>query len=131
MESFFSSLKVERVARKIYRTRDQARADVFDYIERFYNPRRRHSTIGYLSPMEFEAKVAISLGWCLPNRQQLTWRWHKASEPRHCAAKEAMAAIMLIMFVGALERHLRCRSVKSRAATRTQSTCGLHASDAG
>ena len=71
MESFFSSLKVERVARKIYRTRDQARADVFDYIERFYNPRRRHSTIGYLSPMQFEAKVTISLGWCLPNRQQL------------------------------------------------------------
>ena len=43
MESFFSSLKVERAGRKIYRTRDQARADVFDYIERFYNPRRRHS----------------------------------------------------------------------------------------
>ncbi len=51
MESFFSSLKTERVAGKIYRTRDQARADVFDYIERFYNPQRRHSTIGYLSPM--------------------------------------------------------------------------------
>jgi len=60
MESFFSSLKVERVARKIYRTRDQARADVFDYIERFYNPRRRHSTIGYLSPMEFEAKMKVA-----------------------------------------------------------------------
>jgi putative transposase len=57
MESFFSSLKVERVARKTYRTRDQARADVFDYIERFYNPRRRHSTIGYLSPMEFEQRA--------------------------------------------------------------------------
>jgi putative transposase len=57
MESFFSSLKIERVARKIYRTRDQARADVFDYIERFYNPRRRHSTIGYLSPMEFEQRA--------------------------------------------------------------------------
>ena len=54
MESFFSSLKTERTARKVYRTRDQVRADVFDYIERFYNPRRRHSTIGYLSPMEFE-----------------------------------------------------------------------------
>ena len=54
MESFFSSLKTERSARKVYRTRDQARADVFDYIERFYNPRRRHSTIGYLSPVEFE-----------------------------------------------------------------------------
>ena len=60
MESFFSSLKVEHVARKIYRTRDQARADVFDYIERFYNPRRRHSTIGYISPMEFEAKVRVA-----------------------------------------------------------------------
>ena len=60
MESFFSSLKVERVTRKIYRTRDEARADVFDYIERFYNPRRRHSTIGYLSPMQFEAKVGVA-----------------------------------------------------------------------
>jgi len=57
MESFFSSLKTERTARKIYRTRDQAKADVFDYIERFYNPKRRHSTIGYLSPMEFERKA--------------------------------------------------------------------------
>ena len=54
MESFFSSMKTESIARKVYRTRDQARADVFEYIERFYNPRRRHSTIGYLSPMEFE-----------------------------------------------------------------------------
>jgi putative transposase len=60
MESFFSSLKTERTARKVYRTRDQARADVFDYIERFYNPRRRHSTIGYLSPMEFERIAAAS-----------------------------------------------------------------------
>jgi len=57
MESFFSSLKIERVAGKVYRTRDQARADVFDYIERFYNLRRRHSTIGYLSPMQFEQKA--------------------------------------------------------------------------
>jgi putative transposase len=38
MESFFSSLKTERIARKTYRTRNQARQDVFDYIERFYNP---------------------------------------------------------------------------------------------
>ena len=60
MESFFSSLKTERVARKVYRTRDQARADVFDYVERFYNPCRRHSTIGYLSPMEFERIVGAA-----------------------------------------------------------------------
>ncbi|MFO1457311.1 MAG: IS3 family transposase [Steroidobacteraceae bacterium] len=54
MESFFSSLKTERVHRKMYRTRDEAKADVFDYVERFYNPRRRHSTIGYLSPADYE-----------------------------------------------------------------------------
>jgi len=60
MESFFSSLKTERTARKTYRTRDQARADVFDYIERSYNPKRRHSTLGYLSPMEFEMKAGVA-----------------------------------------------------------------------
>lgn len=54
MESFFSSLKTEKTSRKVYRTRAQARADVFDYIERFYNPVRRHSTLGYVSPLEFE-----------------------------------------------------------------------------
>jgi putative transposase len=59
MESFFSSLKTERVSKNIYRSRDEARADVFDYIERFYNTVRRHSTIGYLSPVEFERKVGL------------------------------------------------------------------------
>lgn len=42
------------------RTRNQARADVFDYIERFYNPTRRHSTLGYLSPMEFEKLANVA-----------------------------------------------------------------------
>jgi putative transposase len=54
MESFFSSLKTERTARRVYRSREQARSDVFDYIERFYNPTRRHSTLGYVSPIQFE-----------------------------------------------------------------------------
>lgn len=57
VESFVSSLKTERTARTTYRTRDQANADVFDSIERFYNPRRRHSTLGDLSPMEFERQA--------------------------------------------------------------------------
>jgi putative transposase len=60
MESFFSSLKIERTARKTYRTRDEAKADVFDYIECFYNPKRRHSTLGYLSPMEFEMQAQLA-----------------------------------------------------------------------
>ena len=59
MESFFSSLKTERIASNVYRSRDAARADMFDYIERFYNTIRRHSTIGYLSPAEFERKVGL------------------------------------------------------------------------
>jgi putative transposase len=54
MESFFSSLKTERLKRKVYRTRDELRADVFDYIERFYNQQRRHSTLDFVSPVQFE-----------------------------------------------------------------------------
>ena len=60
MESFFSTLKTERTANKIYRSRDAARADVFDYIERFYNPRRRHSKLGYVSPIDFEDRMRLA-----------------------------------------------------------------------
>jgi putative transposase len=58
VESFFASLKKERVNRKTYTTRDAARADIFDYIEAFYNSRRRHSTLGQVSPTEFERSYA-------------------------------------------------------------------------
>jgi len=51
IESFFSSLKTERIARKIYRTKNAAKADVFNCIERFYNTNRLHSPIGYVSPL--------------------------------------------------------------------------------
>src|SRR5690242_10592738 len=60
MESFFSSLKTERIGKKVYRSRAQARADVFDYIECFYNPTRRHSTLGYLSPIDFEREAGVA-----------------------------------------------------------------------
>ena len=53
-------IEFKRPGRKTYRTRDDARADVFDYIERFYNPKRRHSTIGYMSPMDFEMKAGLA-----------------------------------------------------------------------
>jgi len=59
-ESFFSSMKTERIQRRMYRTREEARADVFDYIERFYNPRRRHSILGYLSPMDYEKQAMLA-----------------------------------------------------------------------
>lgn len=54
MERFFGSLKSERTDGKRYLTREQARADVVDYIEMFYNCQRLHSTLNYLSPMQFE-----------------------------------------------------------------------------
>ena len=54
MESFFGSLKAERVHHMAYRTRRQARSDLFAYIESFYNTRRLHSSLGYLSPVAFE-----------------------------------------------------------------------------
>jgi putative transposase len=60
MESFFSSLKTERIGKKVYRTRAQAKADVFDYVECFYNPTRRHSTLGYLSPIDFEREAGVA-----------------------------------------------------------------------
>ena len=60
MESFFSSLKTEHVYRRTYKNRNEARADVFNYIERFYNPRRRHSTLGYVSPMEYEKRATLA-----------------------------------------------------------------------
>jgi putative transposase len=56
MESFFSTLKCEWVHYQDYQTRAQASLDVFEYIAGFYNTVRRHSTLGYLSPNEFEAK---------------------------------------------------------------------------
>ncbi|MGQ3279377.1 MAG: IS3 family transposase, partial [Shinella sp.] len=53
-ESFFNLLKRERIRRKVYRSRDDARQDLFDYIEMFYNPKRKHVRNGMLSPVEFE-----------------------------------------------------------------------------
>lgn len=59
-ESFFSLLKRERVRRKTYKTRDDARQDVFDYIEMFYNPQRKHARNGMLSPIKFEAQQKLN-----------------------------------------------------------------------
>lgn len=58
-ESFVNLLKRERIRRRVYRSRDEARQDVFDYIEMFYNPKRKHVRNGMLSPVEFEKQQKI------------------------------------------------------------------------
>jgi putative transposase len=60
-ESFFHLLKTERIRRKTYKTRELARRDVFDYIELFYNPKRKHGNNGMLSPVEFERQQKMKL----------------------------------------------------------------------
>ena len=60
-ESFFQLLKRERIKRKIYSTREDARSDVFDYIEMFYNAKRRHGFNNQLSSVEFEKRYAMRL----------------------------------------------------------------------
>jgi len=57
VESFFHTLKTEHVHHQRYRTREDARQDIFEWIEVFYNRVRRHSTLGYRSPAEFEARA--------------------------------------------------------------------------
>lgn len=53
-ESFFQLLKRERIKKKIYLSRDEAKSDIFEYIEMFYNSKRRHGSIGQRSPLEYE-----------------------------------------------------------------------------
>ncbi len=60
VESFFATLKVELIHDSVFATRDQARREIFDYIEVFYNRQRRHSYLGYLSPVNYERR-ALSL----------------------------------------------------------------------
>lgn len=60
IESFFGTLKRELVYHRHYATRDDATQDIFEYIEVFYNRQRRHSTLGYHSPAEYEARAAVA-----------------------------------------------------------------------
>ena len=54
MESFFSTLKTELISHRTFATREEAKSAIFEYIEVFYNRQRRHSALGYLSPVEYQ-----------------------------------------------------------------------------
>lgn len=74
-ESFFHSLKIEEVYNKKYETREEAKNDIFDYIEVFYNKKRIHSYLGYKSPEEYEKEYFVDYmeKWrklCLQSRER-------------------------------------------------------------
>ena len=66
MESFFSTVKSELVANRNFDSHGDAKMELFDYIEMFYNQRRRHSTLGQISPAAFERQAASGHGRCHP-----------------------------------------------------------------
>lgn len=61
MESFFATLKKELIHQRRFRTRAEARREIFEYIEVFYNRERLHSSLGYVSPAEYERQLAVRL----------------------------------------------------------------------
>jgi putative transposase len=67
-ESFFSTLKNDLVHERDYQTREEARAEIFEFIEVFYNRQRLHQTLGYVSPEQFETQNPVPLQGCLRNR---------------------------------------------------------------
>jgi putative transposase len=60
VESFFATLKLELVYLCVFSTRSEARTEIFEYIETFYNRKRRHSYLGYLSPADFEKAMELA-----------------------------------------------------------------------
>jgi hypothetical protein len=71
--SFFSSLKRERIRRRTYKTREEARQDVFDYIEMFYNPVRKQVRNGMLSPAQFERQQILKAETRVYSTGPRTW----------------------------------------------------------
>jgi putative transposase len=59
-ESFFATLECEMIERRTLKTKAEAKMAIFGFIEGWYNPRRRHSGIGYLSPVEFEKSYSVA-----------------------------------------------------------------------
>jgi transposase InsO family protein len=67
-ESFFSTLKNDLVHERDYQTREEARAEIFEFIEVFYNRQRLHQMLGYVSPEQFETQNPVPIWECLRNR---------------------------------------------------------------
>jgi putative transposase len=75
-ESFFATLECELLDRHSFRTREVAYQSVFEFIEGWYNPHRRHSAIGYQSPLNFERAQALSVSAPSPNMSTFSGESH-------------------------------------------------------
>lgn len=107
MSGIFSSLETVRVRRKIYRTRDQSQADVFDYVERFYTPKRLHGTIGFgskrasandSSPSPVLRRSVLGrhcakIGFSVIYRKYSNEEWRNARNVRHLHHKRPVSEI--------------------------------------
>ena len=100
MESFFATLKKELVHDEDYATREEARASLFEYIEVFYNRVRRHSSLGYRSPVEYETsritvnpalaiRGEVQMSWCLRPRWARRTIWRRSRSLRSVAWRKA------------------------------------------
>ena len=108
-ESFFASLECELIDRSRWCTHTEARMAVFDYIEAFYNPRRRHSAIAYLSPAEFERRT-----------------FHQATAPSHPPSTKAGELQIAVATTLLSMRSLRPRvtfKLRANSVTRSSSRC--------
>jgi putative transposase len=68
IESFYATLECELIDRRHWRTREEARLEVFWWLEAVYNRRRRHSSVGYLSPMEYETRLSMTVSNSDPSK---------------------------------------------------------------
>jgi putative transposase len=68
IESFFATLECELIDRRLWHTREEARLEVFGWLEAVYNRTRRHSSLGYLSPMEYEARLSMAVNHSDPSK---------------------------------------------------------------
>ena len=108
-ESFFATLECELLNRCKFKTQEDATTAVFGFIEGFYNPRRRHTSIGYLSPIDYERShrqaavdpdahqpaavlVAVKDKPCGRPQNAAVLDRHCARQPRHCAGRDGRMA---------------------------------------
>ena len=91
-ESFFATLECELLARNRFKTQAEARIAVFEFIEGFYNPRRRHSSIGYLSPIDYERAQAVDPGARQPAAVLAAVKDKPSGRPRNGAVLDRRCA---------------------------------------